>query len=170
MIDSSRSCEKIKKRTAEAPRPQRTNATIKISFLIFINLCSLCGGEKKLKIQAASGGEKMVRDSLRCPVTTSFGGRGITPKYAERNTLDLRAGALKTPRVSPLASIDIEIAWENPLSSRHLGRGIFCGLSHAISISMAQREALGRSWRFQSPGQRISASRKMRDPIYQLRY
>jgi len=106
----------------------------------------------------------------RCPVNTSFGGRGITPKYAERNTLDLRAGALKTPRVSPLASIDIEIAWENPLSSRHLGRGIFCGLSHAISISMAQREALGRSWRFQSPGQRISASRKMRDPIYQLRY
>jgi hypothetical protein len=106
----------------------------------------------------------------RCPVTTSFGGRGITPKYAERNTLDLRAGALKTPRVSPLASIDIEIAWENPLSSRHPGRGIFCGLSHAISISMAQREALGRSWRFQSPGQRISASRKMRDHIYQLRY
>jgi hypothetical protein len=94
----------------------------------------------------------------------------FSPKYAERNTLDLRAGALKTPRVSPLASIDIEIAWENPLSSRHLGRGIFCGLSHAISISMAQREALGRSWRFQSPGQRISASRKMRDHIYQLRY
>jgi len=37
-------------------------------------------------------------------------------------------------------------------------------------MSMAQREALGHLWRFQSSGQRISASRKMRDPIYQLRY
>jgi len=106
----------------------------------------------------------------RCPVTTSFGGRGTTPKYTERNALDPCAGALKTPRVSPLASIDIEIAWENPQKlprARYFGES---GFSHAISISMAQREALGRSWRFQSPGQRISASRKMRDPIYQLRY
>ena len=84
--------------------------------------------------------------------------------------MDPRAGALKTPRVPPLASIDIEIAWESPQKlprARCLGES---GFSHAISISMAQREALGHSWGFQSSGQRISASRKMRDPICGLMY
>ena len=106
----------------------------------------------------------------RCPVTTSFGGRGTTPKYTERNALDPRARALKTPRVPPLAAIDIEFAWESPQKlprARYFGES---GFSHANSISMAQREALGHLWRFQSPGQRISASRKIRDPIYELRY
>ena len=106
----------------------------------------------------------------RCPVTTSFGGRGTTPKYTERNALDPRARTLKTPRVPPLAAIDIEFAWENPQKlprARYFGES---GFSHANSMSMVQREALGYLRRFQSPGQRISASRKIRDPIYELRY
>jgi len=65
--------------------------------------------------------------------------------------LDSRAGALKTLRVPPLAAIDIEFAWENPQKIPRPRCLDESGFSHANSMSMAQREALGHLWRFQSP-------------------